>query len=229
MATLETQDTNILDADAVNWRLIAYPLVGLIVVVLGGLGIYYYLQGQRQAHEALARQAFLQAKTAPAQLAVADQYPGTTHGYLALLSAGKLSFDAKDYAGAMQDYQRAVDGPKIDPVLHDSAELGLASSCEAADKVDDALNAYLAVARRGNESPYAPFAYSSAARLDEQKNDKVAERQILTEAAALDPDSAFVKQASERLKALNLEAQTPSSASALPGAAKPAPVAIPTH
>jgi hypothetical protein len=65
------------------------------------------------------------------------------------------------------------------------------------------------VAGRGAKSPYAPFAYDAAARLYEQKNDKDNERRILTEAASLDSDSPFVKQAQSKLKAMTTAALPP--------------------
>jgi len=215
MATLESQDANILDADPVNWRLVVYPIVGLLILVLGGLGIYYYTLGQRQLREDQARTAFLQAKTPEALIQVADQFPKTTHAVFALLSAADLSFAKKDFDAADKDYQRVLDGPDNDAVLRDSAQVGLASSLEAGNKTDNALNAYLTVARRGNGSPYAPYAYSSAARIYDQKNDKENERKILTEAAGLNGESPYVKQAQMKLRALNATATSPGTNAAL--------------
>jgi hypothetical protein len=114
--------------------------------------------------------------------------------------------------------------------LRDPAKLGLASAQEANGKTDDAINTYLEVARLGAKSPFAPFAYVSAAVLYDQRGDKVNERKILTEVAALDSDSPFVKQAQYKLKELTA-AQTPpmlpptAPTSTLP--AKPAPAAAP--
>ena len=36
MATLNTDDANILDAEAINWRLIVYPLVLAVVIIVVG-------------------------------------------------------------------------------------------------------------------------------------------------------------------------------------------------
>ncbi len=212
MATLDSQDANILDAEAINWRLIVYPIVAVLVVVLGGFGIYYYTLSQQQIHESQARQAFLQAKTPETLIQVADQYPKTTHAAFALISAADLSFAKKDYDASGKDYQRVIDSSDVDAGLRDSAQIGLASSLEAGGKIDDALNAYLKVANRGNSSPYAPYAYSSAARLYEQKNDKDDERKILTQAAALSAtESPFVKQAEGKLRELNQTATAPAA------------------
>src|ERR1700692_1989460 len=180
MATLASDESNILDAETINWRLIVYPLLAALIVVVGGFGYYFYLQNQREPLGGAARAALLQAKTPEEIVKVADQFPGTDHATLALLSAADGSFAKRDYAAAIQDYQRVVQAITTDPLLRDSAQLGLASSLEANGKGDDAINAYLEVARRGDKGPYAPFAYNAAARLYEERGDKDNERKILT-------------------------------------------------
>ena len=202
MATLESDEANILDAETVNWRLVVYPILAALIVVVGGLGYYYYLQNQREQLEATARAAVVQARTSEELLKVADQFPGATQATLALLSAADGSFAKRDYAAAIKDYQRVIQTATANAELRDSAQLGLASSLEASGKTDDAINAYLEVARRGARSPSAPFAYSAAARLYDERGDRDNERKVLTEAASLDPDSSFVKQAQIKLKEL---------------------------
>jgi predicted negative regulator of RcsB-dependent stress response len=162
MATLDTDEANLIDAETVNWRLIVYPVLAVLIVVVGGLGYYYYLQDQREQHEATARTALLQAKTPEEFTKVADQYPGTTQASLALTSAAKASFDKHDYTAAIADYQRIIKDSANDPELHDSAQLGIAASLEASGKTDDAVNAFLEVGRLGAKSPYAPYAYFAA-------------------------------------------------------------------
>ncbi len=200
MALLATDDSNILDAETINWRLVVYPILAALIVLVGGFGYYYYQQNQREQLEAAARAALLQAKTPGEMVKVADQFPRTDHATIALLTAANGSFAQRDYATAIQDYQRILQTPSTDPELRDSAQIGLASTLEANGKGDDAINAYLEVARRGEKGPYAPYAYIAAARLYDERGDKDNERKILTEAASLDPDSSFVKQAQFKLK-----------------------------
>jgi predicted negative regulator of RcsB-dependent stress response len=214
MAILQSPDANILDAEEVNWRRIVYPVIGFIVLLLAGLGIYYYQLSQRDAREAQARQAFTQAKTPEALVQVADKFPGTTHADFALIRAADFSMGKKDYTGAAHDYQRVADGTGADAVLRDAGRIGLASAQEAQSKLDDALQSYLTVAQRGPNTPYAPFAYISAARLYAEKKDTEDERKTLSAAVDLGGDSAFVKQADYMLKAL--DAARPSGASAAP-------------
>ena len=162
MATLESDDSNILDAETINWRLVVYPILAALVVLVGGIGYYYYLQSQREQVEVSARAALIQAKTPEELVKVADRFPTANQGALALLSAADGSFAKRDYTAAIQDYQRVIQTVTTDAELRDSAQLGLASSLEASGKNDDAIKNYLEVARRGAKSPYAPFAYNSA-------------------------------------------------------------------
>jgi len=203
MATLDTDDANILDAETINWRLVVYPLLAALIVVVGGFTYYYYLQMQRTDLEDTARAAMVKATTPEELVKVADQFPHTDQGTLALLAAADGSFGKRDYPSAIADYQRIVDNVGMDAGLRDSAQLGLGSALEASGKNDDAINAYLEVARRGDKSPYAPFGYNAAARLYDERGDKDNERKILTEAASLDADSPFVKEAQAKLKQLS--------------------------
>jgi len=230
MATQQLDDANIIDGETINLRLIVYPILAVLVIVLGGLGYYYNQQVQRETAEASAREAFLSAKTPEELVQVADRFPHTDQGAMALIKAADDSFTKLDYAAATKDYQRLLDTAGTDPQLRDSAQVGLASSLEASGKVDEALTAYLDVARRGDKTAYAPFAYNAAARIYEQRGDKENERKILLEETSLDPDSDFVKQAQAKLQELSGPAvvmpveQTPSTpAPVAPTPATPAP------
>ncbi len=222
MAILQTDESNLLDAETFNWRLIVYPILAAAVVVVGGFGYYFYLQSQREELESSARAALVAAKTPEDLVKVADQFPRADQGTIALLSAASGSFAKRDFAAAIQDYQRVVQTVTADSVLRDAAQIGLASAQEATGKVDDAINTYLLVAREGAKSPYAPYAYNAVATLYDQRNDKENERKILTEAASLDPDSPFVKEAQFKLKQLN-----PQSTITVPLPATPAPAPAP--
>jgi predicted negative regulator of RcsB-dependent stress response len=226
MTTLETGDSNIFDAETINWRLVVYPILAVAVVVVGGLLYFYYQQSQRDALEASARTALVAAKTPDEMAKVADQYPTADQSTLALLGASDAFFAKRDFPSAIQTYQRVIQSPTSAPELSDSAKIGLASAQEANGKVDDAITTYLEVAREGAKSPFAPFAYNSAALLYDQRGDKDNERKILAEAVSLDPDSAFVKQAQAKLKELtSTPMSVPVPASPAPAVAAPAPAA----
>jgi hypothetical protein len=204
MATLDSPDSNVLDAEAVNWRFIVYPLVAVLILLLGGCGLYFYLQNARAEHEAQARQAYLDAKTPAALVQVAGQFPGTTHAAMALIAAGNLSYDQKDYASAEKYYQQVADLSGLDETMRDSARLGYASALEATGASDSqAADAYLTVAQRGKASPFASYAYIAAAHLYERQHNTDKERELLLQAASIDTDSPFGQEAQKLLQSLN--------------------------
>jgi tetratricopeptide (TPR) repeat protein len=211
MATLQTDEANIVDAEEVNWRLIVYPLLVILAVVIGGLGYYYYLQSTRETAESEARAAFIKATTPADFLKVAEQYPQTDQAMLALMSGGDASFAAHDYDGALTAYHRVADNGKLGAQWRDAATLGIASCLEAQGKQDDAITAYLEVATRGEQSPFAPYAYNVVARIYDQRGDKTTEHSILQQAATLDPGSTFTRVAQDKLKELDAAAQQPIS------------------
>jgi tetratricopeptide (TPR) repeat protein len=216
MATLQSDDANLLDQEPFNWRLIVYPALVIFVVVCAGLAWYFQQLQARETREETARAALVKAKTPADFLAVAAQYPKTDQATLALISAGQASFDAHDYPGAVTAYQKVTDDATTDPELRDTAQLGRAAALEASGKTDDAVLAYMEVAQRGSKSAFAPFAYNAVAHVYDDRGDKDHERKILTEAAGLDPNSLFTKQAQAKLRTLT------------PPPAEPASPAIPT-
>jgi len=223
MATLESGDRNIVDADAINWRLVVYPLLLVVVVLVGGFGAYYYHLNERETEETQARDALAQAKS-PAEMAkVADQYPQTTQAAVALISAADASYTARDYAGAMKDYQRVASAKETPVELRDSAQIGLASSQVAAGKPDDAIHTYLEVAQKGVRSAFAPAAYYGVAQIYADRKDSANEKTILQRAVQLGGDSPFVKEAAAQLKALGgaPPAETPSAPATNAPAATP--------
>jgi predicted negative regulator of RcsB-dependent stress response len=224
MATLQTDEANIIDAEAVNWRLIVYPILFVLIAVAGGLGYYYYLQQQRTEAETAARAALVKATTPEEFLKVAEQWPHTDQATLAILRAADTAFAQRDFQAALDNYQKITGDLTVDAVLRDSAQLGIASAQEGLGNQDRAIAAYLEVAQRGDKSPFAPYAYSAVANIDDLRGDKQNERQILTQAASLDPDSVFTKNAQYKLKEMSAAAQPPATLNvpATPSAPTPA-------
>jgi predicted negative regulator of RcsB-dependent stress response len=213
MAILESDERNIVEADAINWRMIVYPLLAVAVVVIGGFGIYYYQLDQREQAETQARTALAAAKTPEEMVKVADDFPHTTQAALALLTAADTQFTAKDYTEALKDYQRVTDLAETPAELRDSAQLGLGSVQQADGNSDEAIRSYLEVAHKGDQSPFAPAAYYQTARIYDDRKDKASEMRILQDAVRLGGDSIFVKQAASMLKSLEAApAGTPTNA-----------------
>jgi tetratricopeptide (TPR) repeat protein len=232
MAILHSDESNILDAETINWRLVVYPILAALVIVAGGFGYYYYQQNERDQAEDTARAALIDAKSPEDLVKVVDQYPHTDQATLALLAAADASFLKRDYPAAIADYQRILNTTDVNADLRNSAQLGLASTFEATGKPDDAIKAYMDAAQLGDKSPYAAYAYLSVARLYEARGDKENERNVLTQAAGLDADSPTVREAQYQLKQLTPPITVPVPANAAtPSAAavnivpSPAPVA----
>ena len=210
MASLASDERNIIEAEELNWRLVAYPILAIVALLLIGFGIYYYQLNQREQAEEAAAAALTAAKTQADIVKVADSYPETTQAAVALMRAADLSVAAKDFDNAKKDYQRVLDSKQAPAELRDSAQLGLAAVQEANGDVDNAIQSYLAIAQKGSASPFAPAAYHQVAAIYASRQDTVHEEQILQQAVRLGGDSPFVKEAADRLKALTPEA-VPSS------------------
>ncbi len=225
MATLQTDEANIIDAEAINWRLIVYPILAVLVIGAAVLGWYYYKLNAQDAAESDARAAMLKATTPAEFLKVADQYPDTDQAMLATLGAADAAFGQHDYDGALSAYNRIVNNTALTAEWHDTAQLGIGSCFEAKGDADKAIAAYLQVARRGDDSPFAPYAYHCVARIYDQRGDKNNERAILGQAAALTPNSEFTQVAQSQLKALT--PQSPAMTVPVPETPAPAGPATP--
>jgi predicted negative regulator of RcsB-dependent stress response len=216
MASLEPDERNIVEAEEINWRLVVYPILAVVVAVVAGFGIYYHQVVARENSEQAAAAALDAARTPTDIAAVVAGYPGTTQASIGLMRAANLSFAEKDYDTAAKNYQRVIDSSESPPELRDSAELGLASVQEANGNGDDAIKSYLEVAQKGSASPFAPVAYHQVAAIYASRKDAVHEEQILQQAVRLGGESPFVKEAQDRLK--ELAPDTTASTNAAPAA-----------
>lgn len=212
MATTEFDERNILEGQEVNWRLIVYPILAGLVVLLGGFGIYYYVLNQREQAEEQASSALEQAKSPEEMAKVADQYPETVQAGVALMRAAALAFDQGHFDAALKDYQRVAALKQAPPELRDSAQLGVGAAQEASGQGDAAIQSYLEVAHKGNRTAFAPVAFHQAAQIYADRKDKAGETQVLQQAVQLGGDSPFVKDAADRLKTLTPQAALPGTA-----------------
>lgn len=215
MASLASDERNIVEAEEFNWRWVVYPILVVVAALLIGFGIYYYQLNQREQAEEAAATAISTAKTPADFDKIAATYPSTDQAAVALIRSAALSLAAKDYPAAQKSYQGVVDSKQAPAELRDTAQLGLAATQEASGKADDAIQTYLVVAQKGNQSAFAPVAYHQVAAIYASREDKANEEKTLQQAVRLGGDSSFVKQAAERLKALTPEA-TPASTNAAP-------------
>ena len=211
MAGTEFDERNIIEGDPVNWRMIVYPLLAGLVVLLGGLGIYYYQLNQREQAEEQAAAALGAAKTADDMAKVADQYPHTVQAGVALMRAADLFYNQDQFDAALKDYQRVTGLKEAPPELRDSAQLGIAATQAAVGQGDAAIQSYLTVAHKGSRSPFSPAAFHQAAQIFADRQDKTSEAQVLQQAVQLGGDSPFVKDAADQLKALAPVSPTPAA------------------
>jgi tetratricopeptide (TPR) repeat protein len=221
MATLQTDEANILDAESINWQAIVYPILVVLIVVGGVLGYYYYQQSMQDQAETQARAALVKATTPEEFLKVAADFPATDQATLATLAAAHASFAKRDFDSAISAYDKVINNTAIGAEWRDTAQLGIAS-CDEAKGDSKAVSDYLVVARRAELSPFAPYAYNCAIRICDARGDKDQERALLGQAAALAPYSDFTKAAQEKLKEMTPQAQ-PMSFPIAPSAAPAAP------
>ena len=202
MASLESDERNIIDGQELNWRVVAYPIIAVIIAVLVGLGIYHYQLDQQEQAEEKVSTALDAAKTPADIVKAADAYPDTVQASVGLMRAAALSSADKDYDSAQKDYQRVIDAKQAPDELRDSAQLGLAIGFLHGGEADDAIHSYMEVAQKGNRSPFAPVAYHQVAAIYASRQDKANEEKTLQLALRLGGDSPFVKEAADRLKIL---------------------------
>jgi tetratricopeptide (TPR) repeat protein len=224
MATLQTDEANIIDSESINWRWIVYPVVLVLVIGAVVLGSYYYKLNAQETAETDARAALAKATTPAEFLKVAEQFPGTDQAMLAVLSAADASYNQHDYDGAVNAYNKIINDTTIGAVWRDAAQLGLGSCFEAKGDPDKAIAAYLEVAHRGEDSPYAPYAYYNVWHIYDVRGDKNNEAAILNQAVQIATTSQFTQMAISQLKALT--PQAPAMTVPMPAGNAPAPAPL---
>ena len=205
-------DTNVVESEPVNWRLIVYPLLALLVLVAGIYSYFAYRQHAVEQRESEARTALVSAHSTAELLSVANRYPKTVQATLAGITAGEQALFNRDFVVAENAFTAVLHTPKIDPQLHDSAQLGLAATYEANGKTAEAIAAYLNVAHEGNTTPYAAYAFYTVAGIYLRKDDKANARKTFSELASLNNRSAFLPTGARQLASLNAEAAAQPSA-----------------
>lgn len=152
--------------------------VGTVLIVAACAGIYFMHKNSR---EISANEAFCALKlpipgrdtptaAAAAQFAqVADEYPGTSGGARAMMTAAGIYFEAGEYEKARTLFGRLlVEHP--DYPLADEAALGVAVCLESEGKLAEATARYEEIVRRGTPDSTWPQARSALARLYAAQN-----------------------------------------------------------
>lgn len=155
-------------------------IAGVAGVAVLALVISYAVWRKNQTAEAaneallkLTSSTSLGEKEAPpspqAYLRIAAEYPSTLAGGRALLLGAGALFSEGKYAEALEQFRKFQNEhrhPDLDPI----AAMGVASSLDALNKVDEAIQAYQEVIRRYGNETVAAQARLALGRLYETKN-----------------------------------------------------------
>lgn len=182
-----------------RWPIIAALLV--IVVAVGGFG---WFQVSRAALESEARMAFLDSAKPEDIVAALAKYRGTEAAATEMLVFASSQADAGEYAEALKIYgDFLIQYP--DHPLEASAKFGRASSLESLDRLDEALDAFFALADAKPVGPLTPLALVRAADLARGMNQIDKAKVALNRVVSDFPDSLLVPSAQTRLKELSLK------------------------
>lgn len=182
-------------AHARRKQLIRIGIAVAVVAAVVGFLIWHKNYNETSASEAIARLKppptgeNVPASAADPYLKVANDFPNTTAGARALLMAGGIQFDARDFKEAQDTFDRFIrDYP--DSILVNQAVLGVAASLEAQGKLAEATSRYDDFVRRHGTDAAAPEAKSALARLYVAQNKPDKALQLYIELAqAGNPDT----------------------------------------
>jgi len=206
-------------------------LIGGLVAVIVVAGILYFMSAQKAQTEVDAGQAMtaimtsMEADENNSQSAaqfeqLADKYPGTLAARRAQLQAAGALFDAGNYADAETQFEKYLTGNSAGP-LAATAQLGIAASLEAQNKLDMAAAAYQRMVSTFPDSACVPTADLALGRIAEQQN-KLTEALNHYEDAARSPMGQSIAN-DAMIRAAALKARIPATATK--SAASPAPAA----
>jgi predicted negative regulator of RcsB-dependent stress response len=156
------------------------PIIGGAVAILLLAAIAYFISAQHAQKEIDAGEAVSAvivnsaASSNPSQTAssmevLAAKYSGTAAGARAEVQAAGALFEAGNYADAQTQFQKYLDDNASGP-LAATAQLGVAASLEAQNKIDQAVAAYQKVISGYAASSCVGPAEYALARICEQQN-----------------------------------------------------------
>ena len=176
-------------------------LLGVTLLVLAAVGFGYYQAFQ--ARNAVAASALLDAaKTDADYQKVIDTYPGSNAAANASLLLGRAKYNAKDYTGAAQVWERFAAKFPHHSLVPD-ALVGEAGALEAQGKLDEARAMYQRVATSYQSSYVAPLARLSEATLllAQRKTDEA--KHVYEDVIASAPKSDASQMAEQGLRTVN--------------------------
>jgi len=149
-------------------------LIGAGVGILVLVGIYYFMESQREANEQAAGTALTQLMMTPptgvnaadALAQLATKYAGTAAAQRAHLQAAATHFSQAKYSDAQATFEKFVNENASSPLVS-TAQLGIGASLEAQGKLDLAAAAYQKVASTYSSTPSALPALCGLGRIAE--------------------------------------------------------------
>jgi len=155
-------------------------LIGAAAAIIAVAAILFFISSHRAQQEVDAGEALTMLLVSPTANAnsepmaealeqLAGKYPGTAAGQRAQLQAGAELFNAGRYPDAQAQFQKFLDHDSTSP-LAATAELGLAASLEAQNKLDAAAAAYQRVTSVFAGSTSVLPAEFALGRIAEQQN-----------------------------------------------------------
>jgi len=200
-------------------------LIIAVVVVVAAFGMYSYSNSRKAQTEINAGEALTQLlMTPPAGVNPADalsqlaaRYPGTAAAQRAQLQAAATLFGGGHYPEAQAAFQKYLDSNSTGGPLAAIAEMGVAASLEAQNKLDDAATAYQKVASTyANQGAALPALCALGRIAEEQGNLKEALGSFDAAAHAGQAGGSLAQQAAVEAAELRakIAAQKPADAPA---------------
>ncbi len=213
-------------------------LIGGLVAVIVVAGILYFMSAQKAQTEVDAGHAMtslmmsVESDPNSSQMAgqfeqLADKYPGTAAARRAQLQAAGALFIAGNYADAETQFEKYLAGNSTGP-LAATAQLGIAASLEAQNKLDMAAAAYQRVVSAYPDSGCVPMADLALGRIAEQQN-KLTEALNHYENASHSPMGGSIAQEA-MIRATDLKAKMPAATAKPAASTAPAftPMSVPS-
>lgn len=205
-------------------------LIGVVVAIIVGFGVWNFMAAQKEQSETAAGQALTQLLMTPpsgvspsdalSQLAV--KYSGTAAAQRAQLQSAATLFGSGRYPDAQAAFEKFLAGTSAGP-LAVTAQLGLGASLEAQGKLDLAAAAYQKVAVTVASNPSALPALCALGRIAEAQG-KLAEAANNYESAARAGSMGGSQAQEAAMHAAELKAKIASAPKAVAPAAQPAVV-----
>lgn len=199
-------------------------LGGLVVVLVVGLGAWFFVRSSRQSVEEASRMVST-ARSVDDLVNVVRQYPSSPSAPVALIMAAKAYYDQGGYDLAMAQYEEFKQ-KYPDHEWSEAATLGIVHCMEAMGRLEDALNGYGAFLAAQPGHFLSAEAVMGQGRCLQMLGRNAEARSLYEDFMAANPQSGWTPRMKELLEVVNRRIKVGSQVMAMPGPviAQPAPV-----